>query len=83
MFAISFIHRAGGTRTVLGKTLKEVRDKSLTTLNKDYIAATIPYAVYLAGKSSKIYECSIPKEILQVLGIDLRFLLKAHEDEQN
>jgi hypothetical protein len=80
MFAVSFIHKGGGTKTVLGKTLKESRDKSSNVISKEYVAATIPYTVYLAEKSFNIYECTIPTEIMQELGVELRLLLKPEDD---
>jgi hypothetical protein len=82
MFAVSLIHRGGGTKTVLGKTLKEARQNAEKVKSKEYIAATIPYAVYLAPKSFNIYECSIPTEIMQELGIEIRLLLKPEDDDQ-
>jgi hypothetical protein len=81
MFAIFLIHRSGGGLTVRGKTLKECRDNSSKFKSKDFIAATIPFAVYLDPNYSNIYECSIPKEILHSLGVELRLLAKSFDDE--
>jgi hypothetical protein len=80
MFAIALVHRSGGSKTILGHSLKDCRNKAARTISKDYIAGTIPFAVYISPGSSNIYECSIPTEILETLGVEIRLLLRS-EDE--
>lgn len=72
---MSLIAISGGSKTVIGKTLKECKENSKLFTNafpKNYIAYTLPYAIY---KKNGIYDVSIPFEIKKELSIELRLLL--------
>jgi hypothetical protein len=78
MFSIQLIHRTGGTKTAMGKTLADCRANAkriCAAFPGSFVAATIPYAVY---KRDSVYDVSIPFEIKKDLGVELRFLI---EDE--
>lgn len=79
MFCISLIHKTGGTKTILGKTMQECRDSAAKHMYlNNYLAATIPYTVYSVEKSA-MYDVSIPFEIKKSLGIEMRFILEDKE----
>jgi len=82
MFAISVISKSGGSKTILGKTLQECRDNSAACSDKtkhNYLASTIPYAIWKVKGTLNIYDVSVPFEIKQAIGQELRLALT---DEQ-
>jgi hypothetical protein len=81
MFVIQLIHMSGGSKTILGKTLAECREKAACIQSKDYVAGTIPFAVY-RSKSNGIdaYDVSIPSEVRKTLGLELRLLIADGEE---
>lgn len=82
MFAISLIHRTGGSRTIMGKTLDQCRQTAVKVCakpgaNGSYIACTIPYAVYRSVSNGfNAYDVSVPFEIKSALGTELRLTLQ-------
>lgn len=77
MFAIELIHRTGSSKVATGKTLAACRERALEISEcfpTNYIAATIPYAVYPCGQSPlpTVLDVSIPFEIMKSLSMELR-----------
>lgn len=71
MFAITLIHRSGGSATAIGKTIEECREYANKKNPGSYIACTIPYAV-----SGKPIDVTVPVEIKKFLGVELRLMLE-------
>jgi hypothetical protein len=79
MFAISLIHRTGGSFTCTGNTLEECRasaSKQCEAYPNSYVAATITYKVYRENACGLCpYDVSVPFDIRKWLGLELRLTL--------
>lgn len=77
MFAIQLLHKSGGSKSVKAVTIQAVKDAAKAYSERfasSYVAATIPYAVYVVNGMLNTYDVSLPDEIVQGLGIALRIL---------
>jgi hypothetical protein len=79
MFAIQLLHKSGGSKSISAPTIaaaKEAAAKFTEQFKTSYVACTIPYAVYKSKGWKNVYDTSLPFEILQGLGTELRLLYK-------
>lgn len=84
MFSIQLLHKSGGSKSIRCNTIqecKEAANKFLTKHSSEYVASTIPYAVFKVKGYTNTYDVSVPFEIKQWMGVELRLLYGAQEPE--
>ena len=84
MFSIQLLHKSGGSKSIRGTTIQECKDNAAKFLDKhssEYVASTVPYAVYVAKGWKNVYDVSIPFGIKQWMGTELRLLYSGEQEE--
>jgi len=77
MFCIVLIGRAGKIKSALAFSVEECKKRAQEICElypEDFIASTIPYSA--SRIEASLYDLSVPFEIMQTLGLELRLLLE-------